>query len=192
MKCYYVTPTGTTNDQDTMVSPFQHYFCWKCSRAIFTNRITSFPMIIMIKLCQSFWHCLHLHSWHSLLCHFLYSFLHLRRSILLLYLWLSLLFHFRRSLLLHFRHYLLLYFRLSLLFNFRRSLLYFRRPLLRFQVLFFIFDLLVFIIFYILIFVISNFLIFDALFFILVVRTIFPTLIIGFLKTSNPLVNEME
>ena len=94
---------------------------------------------------------------------------------------------------LHFRHYLLLYFRLSLLFNFRRSLLYFRRPLLcRFQVLFFIFELLVFIIFYILIFVISNFLVFDALFFILVVRTIFPTLIIGFWKTSNPLVNEME
>ena len=100
---------------------------------------------------------------------------------------------------LHFRHYLL-YFRLSLLFNFRRSLLYFRRPLLyfrrpllcRFQVLFFIFELLVFIIFYILIFVISNFLVFDALFFILVVRTIFPTLIIGFWKTSNPLVNEME
>ena len=87
----------------------------------------------------------------------------------------------------------LLYFRLSLLFNFRRSLLYFRRPLLcRFQVLFFIFELLVFIIFYILIFVISNFLVFDALFFILVVRTIFPTLIIGFWKTSNPLVNEME
>ena len=94
---------------------------------------------------------------------------------------------------LHFRHSLLLYFRLSLLFNFRRSLLYFRRPLLcRFQVLFFIFELLVFIIFYILIFVISNFLVFDALFFILVVRTIFPTLIIGFWKTSNPLVNEME
>ena len=46
MKCYYVTPTGTTNDQDTMVSPSQHvktahdcvrYPCPKCEHKLISK-----------------------------------------------------------------------------------------------------------------------------------------------------------
>ena len=51
MKCYYVTPTGTTNDQDTMVSPIKlhkhkYFTSYLSSYECFPNKVCHNPTVL--------------------------------------------------------------------------------------------------------------------------------------------------